>query len=181
MRARTWLRGAGMALVVGVVCVSSSALVACGGGAGAKFASIKAGDMPSGESWIGVYYNPVYGYLHMIEQDGNIVGRWKRTDASHWGELSGTSDGNVVHFAWKEHAYGAIGVSGQSSGAGVFIYKMGKGDKAAPELDGQYSLEGSSDVAQWHCVKQVGMKADINSISGDNPQDTAPPTQDKWN
>ena len=26
--------------------------------------------MPSGETWPGVYYNPVYGYLHMIEQDG---------------------------------------------------------------------------------------------------------------
>ena len=59
--------------------------------------------MPAGESWVGVYYNPVYGYLHMVEQDGNIVGRWKRTDSSHWGELSGTVEGNVMHFTWKEH------------------------------------------------------------------------------
>jgi hypothetical protein len=178
MKARTWLVGVGMAVVLGVGGVS---LAACGGGQGAKFANIKAGDMPSGENWIGVYYNPVYGYLHMIEQDGNIVGRWKRTDASHWGELSGTSDGNVVHFTWKEHAYGAIGANGVSSGAGVFVYKMGQGEHAAPELDGQYTLDNSDDVGQWHCVKQVGMKADINAITGDNPQDTAPATQDKWN
>jgi hypothetical protein len=171
-----------MAVVLAGVCASGSTLVACGGGgAGAKFAGIKAGDMPSGENWIGVYYNPVYGYLHMIEQDGNIVGRWKRTDSSHWGELSGTADGNVVHFTWKEHAYGAIGVNGISSGAGVFIYKLGVGEHAAPELDGQYTLEGSDDVGKWHCVKQIGMKADINAICGDNPQDDAPATQDKWN
>ncbi len=178
MRARTWLVGVGLAVVLGV---GGAAVVGCGGGQGAKFASIKAGDMPSGESWIGVYYNPVYGYLHMIEQDGNIVGRWKRTDSSHWGELSGTADGNVVHFTWKEHAYGAIGANGVSQGAGVFVYRMGAKDNAPPELDGQYTLENSEDVGQWHCVKQVGMKADINAITGDNPQDTAPATQDKWN
>jgi hypothetical protein len=174
MRARTLVCGVGLAAVV---FASGGALVACGGEA--KFAAIKAGDMPSGESWIGVYYNPVYGYLHLIEQDGNIVGRWKRTDSSHWGEMSGTADGNVVHFTWKEHAYGAIGVSGQSQGSGVFVYKMGSNN--TPELDGQYSLDEAHDIGQWHCVKQIGMKADINAISGDNPQDTAPPTQDKWN
>ena len=97
-------------------------LVGCWGGAGAKFASIKAGDMPEGESWVGVYYNPVYGYLHMIEQDGNIVGRWKRTDSSHWGEMSGTAEGNVVHFTWKEHAYGArSGRNGTSHGRGRLL------------------------------------------------------------
>ena len=184
MKARAWVRSVGLALVVAGACMSSGAvaLAGCGGGgAGAKFANIKAGDMPEGETWVGVYYNPVYGYLHMIEQDGNIVGRWKRTDSSHWGELSGTAEGNVVHFTWKEHAYGAIGANGTSQGAGVFVYKQGTGEHAAPELDGQYNLEDNNDVGQWHCVKQVGMKADINAINGDNAQDTAPATQDKWN
>src|SRR5580693_7667423 len=81
----------------------SLSLVACGKGGDAKFGNIKAGEMPSGETWPGVYYNPVYGYLHMVEQEGNIVGRWKRTDGSHWGELSGTAEGNVLHFQWTEH------------------------------------------------------------------------------
>jgi hypothetical protein len=155
------------------------ASVGCGGGQGAKFASIKAGDMPEGENWPGVYYNPVYGYLHLVEQDGNIVGRWKRTDSSHWGELSGTAEGNVVHFTWKEHQYGAVGPSGQSQGSGVFVYKMG--DNKTAELDGQYSLEDSDSVGAWHCVKQTGMQPKIDSINGDNPTDTAPAGQDKWN
>jgi hypothetical protein len=176
MRARNWLCGVGLALaVVG----GSSTLVACGG-AGAKFASIKAGEMPSGEGWPGVYYNPVYGYLHMTETGDGVVGRWQWKDKSHWGELNGTSDGNVVRFTWTEHTYGAIGVSGQSKGSGVFVYKMGEDGKNA-ELDGQYSLEGTDDVKEWHCVKQTGMKPDLNSISGDNPQDTTPAGQDKWN
>jgi hypothetical protein len=178
MKARTWLCGMGMALVV---CSSGGALVACGGGAGAKFASIKAGEMPSGESWGGVYYNPVYGYLHMTGDSENVSGRWKRTNGSKWGELSGTVDGNVLRFTWTEHSYGAIGPSGSSHGSGVFVYKVGAEEKAPPELDGQYMLDDSPDVGQWHCVKQIGMKVDINSINGDNPADTAPATQDKWN
>jgi|HubBroStandDraft_1064217.scaffolds.fasta_scaffold52669_2 hypothetical protein len=175
MKPRAWLCGVGMTLVL---TAAGGALTACGG-QGAKFGNIKAGDMPENETWVGVYYNPVYGHLHMIEQDTNIVGRWKRTDSSHWGELSGTAEGNVVHFTWKEHAYGALGPSSESHGTGVFVYKMGENKTA--ELDGQYSLEDSDSVGQWHCVKQVGMKADINSINGDNPQDTAPAAGDKWN
>jgi hypothetical protein len=177
MKLRARLGTVAMAVVLAS---AGGALVACGGGPDAKFASIKSGDMPENQTWTGVYYNPVYGHLHLIEQDTNIVGRWKRTDSSHWGELSGTAEGNVVHFTWKEHQYGAIGPSADSHGIGVFVYKMGS-DGKIPELDGQYSLEDSDSVGQWHCVKQVGMKADINSINGDNPQDTAPAAGDRWN
>jgi hypothetical protein len=175
MKPRAWLCGVGMAVVVAG---AGGAVAACGGQT-AKFAAIKAGEMPENETWVGVYYNPVYGNLHMTVEGDNVVGRWKRTDSSHWGELSGTVEGNVVHFTWKEHAYGAIGPSSESHGSGVFVYKMG--DNKIAELDGQYSLEDSSSVGQWHCVKQVGAKVDPNSINGDNPQDTAPAAGDKWN
>ncbi len=174
MRARAWVCSLGMALVV---LGAGGALVACNNSAGARFGNIKSGPMPSGETWAGVYYNPVYGYLHVVEQGGNIVGRWKRTDSSHWGELSGTADGNVLHFAWKEHQYGALGPSSETHGSGVFAYKMGHDN--TPELEGKYALEDSDDVGDWHCVKQVGMKVDIDSISGDNPAD-APAAQDRW-
>jgi hypothetical protein len=172
MRAPAWLFG------LGIVVASMALLVACGGGPAGKFGNIKAGEMPPGEEWTGVYYNPVYGYMHLIEQqDGSgIVGKWKRTDGSHWGELSGTVEGNVMQYTWKEHEYGAVGVNGNSKGNGVFVYKMGE---AAPELNGQYSLEDSDQVGQWHCVKQKNMKPDFNSITGDVPPD-APATQDKW-
>ena len=52
--------------------------------------------MPRGEVWSGVYYNPVYGYLNMVESGGSLVGKWRRTDSSHWGEMSGTVDGNAA-------------------------------------------------------------------------------------
>jgi hypothetical protein len=155
---------------------AGGALAGCGGGGAPKFGNIKAGELPAGESWAGVYYNPVYGYLHMVDQGENVVGRWKRTDSSHWGELSGTAEGNVMHFTWKEHQYGAVGPSSDIKGEGVFVYKMGEG---APELTGQYSLADSDSVGQWNCVKQLNTKPDLNSINGDNPTD-APSRGDQW-
>jgi hypothetical protein len=171
MKARAWAWG-----FVGALALAPAA-IGCGSEPQAKFATIKGGEMPEGEVWPGVYYNPVYGYLHIVEQDGAVSGRWKRTDQSHWGELSGTAEGNVLHFTWKEHKYGGVGPSADSHGSGVFVYKPGENKIA--ELAGQYALDESDKVGEWHCVKQVGMKPDPNQITGDSPADT-PATQDKW-
>jgi hypothetical protein len=172
MKAWAWMCVAALAL-------STAGVAACGGGGGsAKFAHVKAGDMPQGETWVGVYFNPVYGYLHVIEQDGNIVGRWKRADGSHWGELSGSAEGAVLHFTWKEHQYGNVGPSSVSSGSGVFVYKID--NDGTPELDGQYALDDSDNAGQWHCVKQAQMKPDLNSINGNSPTTGIPATTDQW-
>ena len=152
------------------------ALVACGEGGGPKFPQ-KAGEMPAGQVWEGVYYNPVYGYLHMLEQGNSIVGRWKRTDGSHWGELSGTAEGNLVRFTWKEHGIGVVGPSGDTHGTGVFVFKLPK-DSDIGELDGQYALDDSDSVGQWHCVKQNNVKADLKQINGDSPD--GPVTHESW-
>jgi hypothetical protein len=171
MRARAWAWAC--VLTTGLAGAASG----CEGEPQAKFAEVKAGDMPQGQSWPGVYYNPVYGYLHVVEQDGNASGRWKRTDGSHWGELSGTIQGNVLHFTWREHKYGGVGPSSDSHGSGVFVFKPG--EQNIPELAGQYALDGSAEVGDWHCVKQMNMPPKLDSINGDNPADT-PATQDKW-
>jgi hypothetical protein len=174
MNARQWVCGLAMAAVLAC---AGGGLVACGGGgAASKFSGIKSKEMPEGETWEGVYYNPVYGYLHLVPNGENIVGRWKRADSSHWGELSGTAEGNVFRFAWTEHRYGAYGPSGDVKGAGVFIYyvppkKDDTQQKVPPELDGKFSLEDSQDIGDWHCVKQMSVKPDINSINGENPVD----------
>jgi len=163
-------------MALAVAC--GSAVLACGAPA-AKFPTVKAQEMPSGESWDGVYFNPVYGYLHLVPQGENVVGRWRRADSSHWGELSGTVEGNVFRFTWKEHRYGAIGPSGDSHGTGQFVYKKGDAERAIPELDGWYALDESERIGDWHCVKQQNMKPDLSAVSGENPIDPAA-KQDAW-
>jgi hypothetical protein len=160
-----------------LACASSS-IVACGGAGDAHMAKIKPDNMPEGQEWTGVYFNPVFGYLHMIQNDNNIVGKWKRADSSAWGEMSGVATGNVVHFTWKEHKYGLVGPAAEAKGKGYFVFKMNS-DKIG-ELDGEYGLDDDETGGQWHNVKQVNKKADLNSIQGDM-QGTAPPaTKDSW-
>src|SRR6202022_3012413 len=129
----------GFGIVLAVVVVGGS-LIACGSPT-AKFPAVTATEMPAGETWQGVYYNQVYGYLHLVTEGENIVGRWKRSDSSHWGELSGRVDGNVFRFTWTEHRYGAIGPSGDSHGSGQFVYTKAAEQKAIPELKGKYALD----------------------------------------
>jgi hypothetical protein len=155
---------------------SSVVVVGCGGG-GSKHAEIKADDMPSGESWSGVYVHPVYGYVHMVEEGTSVVGRWKRADQSAWGELSGTKMGNVLHFAWKEHKYGLVGPAAETKGKGVFVYKMGPSQ--IPVLEGQYGLGDDETGSDWRCVKQLRMNPEIDSITGDMGG-TAPAAAGKW-
>ncbi len=157
----------------------ASAVVACGDGmGGAKTANVKAGEMPSGESWAGVYYHPVFGYLHMQEEGSNVIGRWKRTDQSAWGEMSGTKNGNLLHYAWKEHKIGLVGPAATSSGKGYFIYKMGK-EGGIAELDGQFGLGNDEAGSDWHNVKQQRMNPDLKSITGDTGG-VAPAGAGKW-
>src|SRR5579883_765778 len=113
------MRVAWVFVMAAVVATAGVWSTGCGSQQASKFGNVTAGEMPAGESWVGVYYNQVYGNLHMIEQEGSIVGRWKRTDGSHWGEMSGTAQGNVLHFQWIEHTYGTVGPSSQSKGTGI--------------------------------------------------------------
>jgi hypothetical protein len=160
-----------------LACASSS-IVACAGDGGMTAANVKAGDMPSGESWTGVYFHPVYGYLHMVQNDNNVVGKWKRADQSAWGELSGVATGNVMHFEWKEHKYGLVGPAAESSGKGYFVYKV-NGEKI-PELDGQFGMGHDEVGADWHNVKQVRMTPNLNDIKGDTNGTTQPASKDSW-
>ncbi|WP_394824575.1 hypothetical protein [Pendulispora albinea] len=166
------------AIVLAVSCFSAFAvlgggLAGCDSGGGAKAANITPGEMPAGESWTGVYYHPVFGYLHMVETDASVVGRWKRTDQSRWGELSGTKSGNVLHFTWKEHTYGMVGPSSERKGRGVFVYKLNS-DKT-PTLDGQYGNDDNETGGEWSNVKQARMQPDLKSIGGTAPEEAVRP------
>lgn len=154
------IAGFGIVLSLGV---GTAALAGCGG-AGSHAAHVKAADMPAGETWTGVYFHPVYGYLHMEEQDTNVRGKWKRSDQSAWGELSGTKTGNVLHFSWKEYRSGVVGPAGAQSGKGYFVYV--KNDELA-ELKGEYGLGADETGSEWNCKKQLRMQPDLKSIGGD--------------
>lgn len=145
--------------------VAAIGVVGCGNKSDPKTAQIVSGPMPEGETWAGVYFHPVFGYLHLEETGTNVVGRWKRTDQSHWGELSGTTTGNVLRYSWKEHKIGMIGPSATTKGRGYFVYKVNKEDIG--ELDGEFGLNDYEVGSSWKNIKQLRMAPDLKSIGGD--------------
>ncbi|OJY25727.1 MAG: hypothetical protein BGO98_34475 [Myxococcales bacterium 68-20] len=154
-----------VALATAVTTFAAISVVGCGGGADPKTANVASSPMPEGEVWTGVYFHPVYGYLHMQEEGANVVARWKRTDQSHWGELSGTTTGNVFRYTWKEHKIGMVGASATTKGKGYFVYSVNKEGIGA--LDGEFGLNDSEVGSSWKNIKQVRMPVDLKSIGGD--------------
>src|SRR5690606_25259295 len=80
--------------------------------------------MPDGGEWRGVYYNPLYGMLHITESGGAIQGAWRTEAGDKWGELYGEVEGNLLKYSWKEHKIGIVGANATSEGKGYFIYTV---------------------------------------------------------
>ena len=155
-----------------VTALSTLGIAGCGSSGATNVANVKAGSMPEGETWTGVYYHPVFGYLHLQEEGSSIVGRWKRTDHTYWGEMSGTVTGNVFHYQWKEHKIGMLGASATTKGKGYFVYKVNK--ENIGELDGEYGLNDAEVRSNWKSIKQVRMPPDLKSIGGGDEGGVAP-------
>ncbi len=170
-----------LTLTAAIGLATGSLLPGCSGDEGAKVANVKASDMPDGESWSGVYFHPVFGYLHIVENGTTIIGKWKRADQSKWGEMNGTKVGNVFHYTWKEHTYGLVGPAAEMHGKGVFVYRVeeNNGHKTA-KLDGQFGLGENEVGSTWNCVKQDRMEPKIDSINGDVSATGAPPAAGNW-
>ena len=148
------------ALVVGIAPLS-----ACGGPK-VVHSAVKAGDMPSGADWTGVYYSQIYGYLHLIKEGDTINGRWRNTAGDTWGELSGKVTGNLLRYEWTNHKIGLVGPSATSHGKGYFLYTRPH-EGEADELHGEWGLEESDAGNAWSAVKQKDMKPDFKSVVPD--------------
>ncbi|HEY3233564.1 MAG TPA: hypothetical protein VGJ84_02540, partial [Polyangiaceae bacterium] len=89
------------------------ALLGCGGGGGAgqdaKHAQLKPGEMPAGGSWTGVYYDKMYGELHLLQDGANGNGAWRTEAGDKWGEMHGKIDGDLFRFEWTERTIGQVG------------------------------------------------------------------------
>jgi hypothetical protein len=159
-------------LLLFVIGLSPSLTVGCGGGGlNAKIASVKKGPMPDGGSWTGVYYSPLYGWLHLVEEGDLVTGRWIRPRRDRWGELSGESDGNVLKFDWKEYEYGLVGPNSNKSGKGYFVYSRPEGDNVDDRIAGEIGKGDDEVGAPWDGVKQRNQKPDLQSIGGASPSD----------
>jgi hypothetical protein len=140
--------------------------VACGSKDEAKHANVKPGSMPEGGEWQGVYYSPLYGYLHIVA-DGNAVnGGWRTAAGDAYGELAGTTEGNLLKYEWKERRIGAVGADAVKKGKGYFVYTIPVAGEAH-QVKGEWGL-GESDAGNtWEAVKQKNMPPDLKAVQPD--------------
>jgi hypothetical protein len=149
-----------LAPVAGVVsCGSSEPKVAT--------ANVSPGAMPANGNWRGVFYDQVFGYLHLLKSGDQVNGKWQTTAGDKWGELHGKVDGDLLSFDWVEHRVGMFGPAATSSGKGYFKYVVPKGENVDDELRGEWGLGESNAGHAWKCVKQRNMEPDPNSVMPD--------------
>lgn len=160
----------GRRLFVGVVAALSIAAAGCGGGGGGpKTANVKAGDMPESAEWTGVYFSPLYGYIHLIQQGNSVNGKWQRPDKSRWADVHGEATGNLLKFTWTEYAVGVIGPGAKVSGKGYLVYTRPAGDNVDDQIAGELG-KGESEVgSEIDGIKQRNVNPDPDSIGGSSP------------
>ena len=136
-----------------------------------KVADVRAGDMPAGATWTGVYYSELYGYLHLVQVGTSIQGKWIRPVKDRWGELSGTVIGDLFHFQWTEHLIGGVGPGATRTGKGYFKYKRPPGELVDDLIGGEIGSGSDELGSPWDGVKQRNHKPDLKSIGGTDAAD----------
>src|SRR5690349_2427659 len=84
---------------------------------------VKAGPMPTGGAWQGVYAESIHGELNLVVSGRRADGAWK-TPAGVHGTLWGAVDGNTLHYMWSERRKNERGEPIAWFGRGYFVYKV---------------------------------------------------------
>jgi hypothetical protein len=155
-----------LGLMVGLALPLAASVGACSGGKSAKTAEIKAGELPAGGDWTGVYYSQVEGHLHLIAESASVSGAWRTVAGDTWGEMSGKLDGNLMKFEWTTHKIGLVGGNATASGKGYFVYSAPKAGESH-EIHGEYGLGADEVGTPWDAVKQPNVKPNPASVKPD--------------
>ena len=137
----------------------------CSHGPQPRLANVQPSSMPSGASWTGVYFNPLFGFLHVEEKHGQLEGRWMRPQKDRWGEFEGQMDEDVVHFSWTEYVTDGFGPNAKKQGKGYFHYVRPSGDNIDDVLEGEMGSGKDELGIPWRSVKQRNVDPDLDSVT----------------
>ncbi len=155
-------------LALSVLLAAASATVACDPPPPKpKTANVASAPMPAGETWKGVWFNPFFGSLHLVQEGDTVQGRYKSDQNGLWGKIRGKATGNVVHFEWEEYKTGAIGPGSKRTGKGYFQFVAG--DETSPaKLKGGWGLKGDeTGGGSWDCLREKDVEPHPEKIGND--------------
>jgi hypothetical protein len=149
------------------VALAAPALVGCGPSKPpGKTANVKPGEMPMGGDFEGVWFNPLFGFLHLETEGNRVRGRWLRPRKDQWGELKGNIEGNLLRFDWSEYIHGLVGPNSSQSGKGYFVYQRPEGDNVDDVIAGEVGRGDDEIGTPWEAIKQRNVKPNVDSIGG---------------
>lgn len=127
-----------LALVFGVI-------LGCGGSH-----KPKAGPLPEGATFYGVWQSPQYGSMHLCQSGRQVIGDYLKHERA--GRIQGDIDGDLLIFQWEDRRELVAGKPQIRRGRGYFRIELGEdGDQY---LRGEWGMgDELSGGGPWNAVK----------------------------
>ncbi|MEM7434192.1 MAG: hypothetical protein AAF436_03500 [Myxococcota bacterium] len=110
----------------------------------------KAGPLPQGATFYGVWQSPQYGSMHICQSGRQVIGDYAKHERS--GRIQGDLDGDLLTFQWEDKREMIAGHPKTRRGHGYFRIEIGEdGDQY---LKGEWGLdEDYTGGGPWNAVK----------------------------
>lgn len=143
-------------------------LLACGGGS----SNLRAGNMPEGGSFHGIWQSPQYGNMHLCESGAQVVGDYEK-DERH-GRIQGTIQGDLMRFQWEERREMVVGRPTTTRGRGFF--RIAKGNDNDWYFQGEWGHDAEeTGGGPWNGVRmrrgnptRCAASSDAQNTSGES-------------
>lgn len=120
--------------------------LACGGASSA----IRAGAMPEGGTFHGVWQSPQYGNMHLCQSGSQVAGDYEKDERR--GRIQGTIQGDLLRFQWEERREMVVGRPSTTRGRGFF--RLSKGQDNDWYVQGEWGHDDAeSGGGPWNGVR----------------------------
>lgn len=110
----------------------------------------KAGPLPEGATFYGVWQSPQYGNMHMCQSGKQVIGDYVKHERA--GRIQGDIDGDLLIFQWEDRRELVSGKPQIRRGRGYFRIQIGEdGDQY---VQGEWGMDDEvSGGGPWNAVK----------------------------
>jgi hypothetical protein len=130
------------------------------GACGTTAPALRAGPMPAGGSFTGVWFSPQYGEMHLVQNGATVIGRYAKEEKV--GRIQGSVEGDLLRFEWTQKRELIVGRATESKGHGYFRVAMDEGEKAW-KLDGRWGNDDSEiNGGPWTAIRARNRQPDID-------------------
>jgi len=110
----------------------------------------KAGPMPQGATFYGVWQSPQYGSMHLCQSGKQVIGDYVKNERA--GRIQGDVEGDLLVFQWEDRRELVQGKPQIRRGKGYFHIEIG--DDGDQYLKGEWGMdEEMAGGGPWNAVK----------------------------